>query len=175
MRFYVSLICLAVAVILSACEKTESIPYVLTTQDTLPYLVKNSDFIAVVNITGGVEGFQGGVPNSIPENVSASVVDVIHSNNNRSPLEINIQNSPHNSEKGNYFTIMALRNGRNLAFLVYQQDGSYKPTTGFSIVSVNGSNMLMPIWKQVESEEEYSKGYSVTSIKNEILSYVQSH
>ena len=174
MRFYVSLICLAVAVILSACEKTESIPYVLTTQDTLSYLVENSDLIAVVNITGGVERSKGGIPNNIPESVSASVVDVIHSNDNRSLLELNIQNSPHKQEKGTSFTMMALRDGRNLVFLVYQQDGSYKPTTGFSIVSVNSSDMLMPIWKQGESKEEYSKGFSVDHIKNEILGYIQS-
>jgi hypothetical protein len=136
----------------------------LTNQDSLEFLVMESDMIAIVNIAGGAEKPRILSFGDMPNKVNATVLSVIKGDEGVDSIKLysEPQNPPPDAVKSS----VVLRKGRHLVFLCKNGDG-YKPTTRFSLLEVF-NDRVYPIWKQKGNSSEITSGYPLREIIKEI-------
>jgi len=132
------------AFLVLGCEdKPRDGVYRATEIDSLNFLLKNSDLIALVNISDGMPATDKAAT-GFKEAVYAQVVEVIYGDPQSGLIEI--LNTTVYTEPGIVEHKLYLRNGEFVYFLK-KYGKSYKPLTPFSTVRFrNGKGA--PIWKQ---------------------------
>lgn len=153
-------------VLFFGCEdKPQDNVYRATEIDSLNFLLKNSDLIALVNISDGLPATDKAATEFI-EAVSAQVVEVIYGEPQSSLIEI--LNTSVYTERGIVEDKLYLSNGEFIYFLKKAGE-SYKPLTPFSTVRFrNGKGG--PIWKQDKtgSMPEIDKAEIIAEIRKTI-------
>ena len=135
-----------------------------TEQETLEFMVKNSDIIAVAFITGGTDKLRITFWKDFPEKANVKILDVVKGD--KSMKNIEIINEPKFTRPGSVKSTVVLRNGHYLVFLAKTGD-KYQPTTGFSLLDIFKNN-VHPIWKQKGIGNGISPGHKLQSVIKEI-------
>ncbi len=141
-------------------KNDEGKPLELTTQDTLSFLVENSDLIALVTLSGGLKAGENlSWFRSPPETVKAEINTILSGEENRTIIEI--LSEPKHLEADVVMSIILLRNGYHLAFL--SSNGElYQPTTRGSLLNVF-LNKLYPTWRTDHYNETGPDGLKISS------------
>jgi len=149
---------------------TKGKPVELTDRETLPFLVDNSDLIAVVLLSGGIDKPKPSLLfDDIPKTVDAHIFSILKGVEPRKSVEIS--NSPKFLGQA-VKSIMYLRNGKHLVFLSKSGD-RYQPTTRYSLLDVS-NNRAYPIWRPDQYKEEgpngikFSSGFPLNEVISEI-------
>ena len=148
---------------ISSCNSfvdTEGAPITLTEQETLNFLISNSDLIAIVYQYGGTEKPKPSLFSKLPEKVDAKILSVIKGEEDRESIKISY--TPKHLRPNVVKSFMILRNGKHLAFL--SKDGeNYQPTTAHSLLNIS-NNKVYPIWRpdQYKESEDAPHGYKVS-------------
>lgn len=156
---------LYILLVLGCEDKPPDNVYRATENDSLSFLVKNSDLIALVKISDGMP------PTDKPtkefkEMVSAEIVEAFYGDTENK--EIKILNTPVHTTPGIVKHQLCFSNGEFIYFLK-KFGSSYKPLTPFSIVRfVKGKGV--PIWRQAKtgSMPEINKGEIIKEINESI-------
>lgn len=146
--------------------ETRGQPISYTQQETLSFLVKESDLIAIIRIRGEIG--ENGIPRfeDKPKQVNAEIVSIIKGQENIK--SISMLDSPKFFPPEVIKSSIVLRDGIHLVFLT--REGSlYKPTTCFSILDVFRGRVY-PVWKQKEDGGEITSGYPIEQVITEIES-----
>ena len=153
-------------------ETSDRIPYSYTEKDTLSFLLKNSDLVAVVFIEGGNDVGQNSFQ-KIWDPVDATLISTVWQKENMPtpPEKFKIEPTPFFQDKGVLASQLFLRNGENLAFLMETKERHYKPTTGSSVFDVYNQGNVLPIWKERSIGDEMSPGFPLEQIKKEIIEH----
>jgi len=162
----IKLCILILALIISGCEgKPKDNVYHAKEIDSLNFLIKNSDIIALVNILDGVQ------PTDKPgtefkDAVTAQIVVLIYGKSESNPIKI--LNTTVYTTPGFDVNQLYLSNGEFIYFLK-KFGSSYKPLTPFSTVRLRNDKGA-PIWKQDKagSIPEIDKGEIIEEIKESI-------
>jgi hypothetical protein len=128
----------------------------LSEQDTLKFLVRESDLIVIVDIqlANVIDKIKRGV--GLSSAVDAHVVTVV--SGREANINIKIEAETKFPDKGSLVTFVNFKEGKNLIFL--SKDGEeYRPTTGSSVLDVWKSRVY-PVW-------DYKDGYG-TELKQVI-------
>jgi len=136
----------------------------LTTQDTLSYLVKRSDIIAIINITGGIDKKRISSFTEMPQQVDANLLKIIKGG--KLSQTLTILNTPEYAPPNVLKSAIVLRNGKHLAFL-NMEGKSYRPTTRFSMLPVSRGKVY-PIWHQTKSVKGVTSGCLLELVISEI-------
>lgn len=151
--------------ILGCEDKSRDNVYRATEIDSLNFLIKNSDLIALVNISDAMP------PTDMPAKefkdiVSAKIVELIYGDTKYN--EIKILNTTVYTTPGIVEHQLYLSNGEFIYFLK-KFDSSYKPLTAFSTIRIrNGKGA--PVWRQDKtgSMPEIDKVEIINEIKENI-------
>ncbi len=162
MKIYIVLLSVLL-VILSGCGKPEGKPARPTKIDKLKFMVPNSDLIAIIEISGGIDNNYS-KPSLKKYSVNADVKKMIVGDDK--VKQISILNTPYFMNKNTIAAFITLYDGEHLAFLK-KQDGSYKPVSGSSILEIT-YNRVHPFWKQSGTKIKISSGYDLNEIIDEI-------
>lgn len=152
----------------------EAVPYTPTHQDTLKFLVDNSDIIAVVEISSANDiGQQWFLDSS---SVAQARILSLYFKNEQIPENesvITIIPEPASKPMGTSVVAMFLKNGKNLVFLK-KIENHYKPITAHAVMSIMNNDNVLPIYKSTETEykDGFSSGFSLEVVKQEILEYM---
>lgn len=157
------------ATLLIGCGKPEGTPVVPTKFDKLEFLIPNSDLIAIIQITDGIDPNKGRPPIK-RYSVIASVKRVISGDS--IPKQISITNASAFKNDNVVSDYMALYNGYHLAFLK-KQDSFYKPVSRFAILEIT-HNRIHPIWKKDGTNTGMTSGYDLEEIIYEIMETISN-
>ena len=156
---------LFILLVLGCENKPPDNVYHATEIDSLSFLIKNSDLIALVKISDGMP------PTDKPakefkEMVSAEIVESFYGDTENN--EIKIINTPVHTTLGIVEHQLYFGNGEFIYFLK-KFDNSYKPLTPFSTVRFRKGKGA-PIWRQDKtgSMPEINKGEIIKEIKESI-------
>lgn len=155
------LLCLLV---ISPANIAHAEPITPSHNETLEFIVANSDLIAIVNISGGTNKRRPFFSKDIPSKVTAKIFSVVKGEEKKDKIEI--IPSPMFLTPGTVKSKVILRNGRHLVFLS-NKNNEYQPTTIFSLLDIF-KNHVYPIWKESESENEITSGYDLNLVIKEI-------
>ncbi|MFT5700882.1 MAG: hypothetical protein ACI8ZB_003767 [Desulforhopalus sp.] len=138
----------------------EGRPLALTYQDTLPYLIANSDLIALVTISGGLESRENlSWFSSPPKKVRGEINTIIYGEEKRSAIEI--FSEPKHFNSGVTMSIILLKNGGHLTFLSSSGE-QYQPTTRSSLLHIFHGK-LYPTWRKDHYSETRPDGKKISS------------
>ena len=127
--------------LLSSCrQEGQSVIRPHSERDSLEYLVANADLIAVVDIADSFDASKRPRGN-LPPTERASIIRVLKGNA-KPYTTVTISRSPSVLPRGVSRTVMALGNGRHLAFLKIEKN-SFAPVTDHSILSDKYPNPIM--------------------------------
>ena len=161
-KAYVIFILFCVFAIYSCTHRSdnEGKPLALTYQDTLSYLVANSDLIALVTMSGGLKSGENlSWFSSPPKKVRAEINTIIYGEEKRSAIEI--LSEPKHLGSGVVMSFFFLRNGDHLTFLSSSGE-QYQPTTRSSLLHIfNGK--LYPTWRKDHYSETRPDGQKISS------------
>ena len=152
--------------IISGCEgKPKDNVYHAKEIDSLSFLIKNSDIIALVKISDSMPPMDK-LATEFKDAVTAQIVELIYGETDSNPIKIlntTIYTTPGFVEHQLYFS-----NGEFIYFLK-KFGSSYKPLTPFSTVRFRKGKGA-PIWKQDKtgSIPEINKGEIIKEIKESI-------
>ena len=162
--FITSCLCLLAVFAGSYTEASPGVPITRTHQETLKFLVANSDMIAIVNLSGGTYKKRVTSSGDLPQKVNAKIFSIIKGSEIAANIEI--VSTPKYPSPGSILSSVVLRNGRHLVF-VAKKGEIYQPTTGFSLLDIF-RNKVHPVWKERKNPLELSTGYELEKILNEI-------
>lgn len=137
----------------TGCEKEyKRATYRQSSNDTIEFLVANSDIIAVVDIIGGIQKGEVKKNSTFLTKSAKAKIDKILKGTKNSQDVIYISHQTLHNSPGDLKTLVSLRNGEYIAFLINAGE-VYKPLTPFSLIEIySSSNQGRPIWKQTESK-----------------------
>ena len=156
MKHWCSLLCLTVLLTSSCRQEGRPVVRPHSERDTLEYLVSEADLIAVVDIADSFDASKAPHGN-LPPSVTASVVKVLKGNRTAGS-SITISRSPALLPQGISRSVMALGNGRHLAFFKSKSD-HFLPITTHSVLS---SDHVTPIWRRDSDTEALSWSEQIT-------------
>lgn len=143
--FIIFLIFLATAIYsTNSFTNNEGKPVVRTNQDTLSFLVKNSNLIAIVSLSGGVEKtYKPTLFNRPPKKVKGIIERIIKGSTEKKEFELLAE--PKHRTPDSIYEFVLLKNGKHLVFLSIEKD-QYRLTTGSSLLDIL-YNKVYPTWR----------------------------
>jgi hypothetical protein len=166
-RYYKITILLIVCLSFMGCQQNEAVLYQPTKQDSLNYLVTNSDLIAIINTTDGHKRFT----NEIDFSKLTFHSEVVHQLHGQAETNIVIDVSPEGKSNQSYLGAMALiRRGDSLAFLKKISGNKFRPLSEFSVITIY-DGILSPVWKTKQGTSKFG-GFEFAL--DEILSEVKA-
>ncbi len=149
-----------------SCNANESIgkPISYTNQETLSFLVKQSDLIAIIQIREGIDENSIALFEDKPKQVNAEILSIINGIENNK--HIKIFDSPKFVPPEVLKASIVIRTGTHLVFLS-REGSSYKPTTRFSVLDVFRGRVY-PVWNQTLNENGVASGRILDLVISEI-------
>jgi hypothetical protein len=152
-------------------------PVSLTEKDTLSFLVKNSDIIALATLSGGTDKPRSSFFFGTPKSVKVDIDSILKGNENQKIIEL----TSHPKFLGETViqSTVVLRNGYHLIFAC-KSEKKYKPTTSHSLYNILYGN-LYPIWRPDQYTEivpnigKVSKGIPLEEIIDEIKNEIKAN
>lgn len=166
--------------LLLGCENkidTKGEPVSLTEFDTLPFLVKNSDIIALATLSGGTDKPRPSFLFGTPKSVKVDIDTIIKGEKNLKTIELT--SHPRYLDINVIQSAVILRNGYHLIFAC-KSETNYQPTTSNSLYDVLYGN-IYPIWRPDQyteigpDGEKGSRGIPLEEILNEIKNELKSN
>lgn len=129
---------------ISSAVENQGIPIVRTDQDTLSFLVKKSDLIAIVTLSGGVKkDYKMSFFHRPPEKVKGKINKLIKGNVEKNEFELLAE--PTYTIPNSIAEYILLKNGDHLVFLSCENT-QCRPTTGRSLLDIQ-YNKVYPTWR----------------------------
>lgn len=131
----------------------------ITDQETLGFIVRHSDLIAIVEFDQDAKGSILLTFFNISDPILARVANVIKGTERLNTIKIYSETKF--PAPGALKNKVIFRRGRHLVFLC-KADNGYRPTTRFSVLDIS-NDRVYPIWKQ-NNNGEFQYGYPLEDI-----------
>lgn len=137
-----------------SCSENGGKRYIPTDQDTLNFLVSNSDLIAIFTTLEGTDPGPKGGKDFSWKDVEVKIETVIYGTKKANDI-IKVINTPYITKPDSLFHMTRLGSDTMyLCFLKNTKDHfEYKPLTGLSCPRIYGNYRLNPVWNKSETED----------------------